>query len=276
MVKDTVVGVVGALVIVGSMAGAVQMLTPPAEEQDETGEGPPAAPEQTRWRAQQCRAVTLAWAVDPGDVEEHVRPWTPETSGGQATFQLVGWTCSSNEVNATREGSASGAFALVPVEEPEDTRNETADQWRAAAEVLGDVDGPIAGGFDHHGFAVADGSASVTSTDAVLGRQVSATIDGPDGTVQAELVVQDDPQEVEREVATLAPNEERFAVAPTSESSTQRTAAQAVVDSSGETWVSQLGLSESPDEAYLHTQLSWNTTIRHQSLPGTGNTTAAR
>lgn len=271
MVKDTVVGVIGALVIVGSMAGAVQMLVPPAED-GEPGEGPPAAPEQTRWRAQECRAVTMVWAVDAGAVEEHVQPWTPDTSGGSAEFQLVAWQCGSNEVNATTTGAQRGAFALVPVEAPEDPRNVTADEWRAAAEVLGDTDGPVAGGFAHHGFEVADGSASVDTTDAVLGRQVSATIVGPDGEIQAEFVIEDAPEDVDRDVATLAPNEDRFAVAPTGETSTRRPAAQAVVDSSGETWVSELGLSQTPDEAYLETDLSWDTTIRDQ--PFDGNRTA--
>lgn len=275
MVNDSVVGVIGALVIVGSMAAAIQTLDT-GDGPTGTDSGPPAAPDQTRWQATGCQALTLTWDVPAADLEEHVAPWTP-AQGGE--FRLTAWSCDANAVNASDVGSASGAFAIVPVEAPEDAKNVTADAWRAAPEVVGPAGDAVPDAYAANGFPVTDGSASVTVDATPLTRQASITIDTPDGELTADAVIQDSPSDAEARLATLAPGNETFSVAYGTETATERPATQAIVQTSGDTWVQELGLSDTPDEATLAEDLerrlsmwevAWDQTVPANATAGAG------
>jgi hypothetical protein len=275
--NDTVVGVVGALVIVASLALAIQAV----EEDEVAPTGPPAAPDQTRWIAEDCTAMTLVWDVPPEDLEEHVQPWTPATFAGDGEFRLTAWTCGSNSVNGSDEGAQSGAAAVVAVEEPANPRNVSADTWYATPELVGGASDAVPAAFAGTGFPVTNGSASVSVDDTPLARGAEMAIDSGDGQVTANAVLSGDASEVEERSATLAPGNETFAVAYGLDAGDRQEATQAVVQSEGETWVDELGLAEEPDEALLLENLErqrsmweadWDRTVPDEDA--TGNQTA--
>ncbi len=247
-VNDTVVGVVGVLVIVGSLAGAISLLDEGDSEIDD--DSTPAALDQTRWSGEACRSLTMIWSVDAQQLSEHVDPWSPQTgSGGQGAFHLTAWTCGSNTVNNTAVGGQSGAFALVPVEEPEDPRNVSREAWFAVPEVVGDVDADLVGSFERHGFPSTAGSASVEAMEVVTSRQVSATVSTDAGQIDATaLLVAGSSQAWGSDRALVAPGGERFVVASGSVEGSQQEASLATVETSGETWVDRLGLDAQPDQ----------------------------
>lgn len=250
--KDTVVGVIGALVIVGSMAGAIAFL-----EEEPLEDDAPAALDQTRWSGEMCRSLTLVWTVEPDALEEHVEPWSVLESGsGEAEFRLVAWECGANTVNNVREGGESGAFALVTVETPEDDRNVTAEEWRASPEVVRAAGEGVGEAFAEHGFPVAAGSVTLEVVESLAAVEVQGVIDSGDGALEISGVFLGVAEEVEQQSATLAPGGDRFSVFVGSTSGQEREAFQASVESTGETWVEELGLGD-PEEAWFVTEEAW-------------------
>lgn len=250
--KDTVVGVIGALVIVGSMAGAIAFL-----EEEPLEDEAPAALDQTRWSGEMCRSLILVWSVEPDLLDEHVEPWTVRESGsGEAEFRLVAWECGANTVNNVREGAESGAFALVPVEAPEDDRNVTADEWRASLEVVRVPGEAVGEAFAKHGFPVSAGSVTLEVLESLAAVEVEGVIDSGDGALEVSGVFLGTVEGVEHRSATLAPGANRFSVFVGTTSGEQREAFQASVESTGETWVETLGLGD-PEEAWFVSEEAW-------------------
>lgn len=255
--KDTIVGVLGALVIVGSLAGAISML-----EEEELETETPAAFDQSRWDGDDCRTLTMVWNVDADQLAEHVDPWTPRTDPiGDGEFRLVAWECGENTLNNTDVGDQSGAFAMVLIEEPEDTRNVTRDEWRALPEAIGDTGDGIAGAFDRHGFQATEGTSSFEELDAMAALDMETTISTEDGQIDVSTTFLESPESFEEDDATVAPGNETFSAATGTTEGDQRSAATATVEASGETWVSELGLSEEPDQTLYQTGVSFSLSL---------------
>lgn len=250
--KDTFVGVIGALVIVGSLASAIAFL-----EEEDLEDGAPAALDQTRWSGEMCRSLTLLWTVEPDLLGEHVEPWSVREDGtGEAEFRLVAWECEGNTVNNVREGAESGALALVTVEDPEDDRNVTGDEWRASPEVIRAPGEAVGEAFAEHGFPVSSGSITLDIVESLAAVEVQGVIDSGDGELEVSGVFLGMAEGVEQGSATLAPDTDRFSVFVGATSGEQREAFQASVESTGETWVETLGLGD-PEAAWFVSGEDW-------------------
>lgn len=251
-VKDTVVGIIGALVIVGSLGGAIAFL-----DEDTIVEDAPAAFDQTRWSGDACRSLTLVWEVEVSALEGFVEPWSVREDGsGMGEFRLIAWECGENTVNNAQEGSEAGSLAVIGVEEPEDSRNMTADTWWASPEVVREPGEAVGEAFMEHGFPVSSGSVSFEVTDALAAFQVEAVVESRGGTVEVSGAFVGSGEDAEARSATLAPGEDAFSVLVGSRNGQQREAVDVSVESTGDTWVERFGLGE-PDEAWFVSGETW-------------------
>lgn len=283
MAQDTVVGVLGALIIVGSMAGVIQALdTGPGDDGEVTG--PPAPPGKTRFTADGCQALTLIWTPDRSTLDEVVGPrWTParastvpaaDAGPDQGVFMLFGYRCPSTAVDGISRGSMTGGGALVPVQDPEDPRNVTADAWVAAPEIVQARASAIFEPFQRHRFPTTAGSVAVGTDDTPLGTRVRMIFETPDGRIEASAVLGGSSQSSDDRVAVVGTDPAWFSVMHGSESKDRRTTGSATVQTSGTTWVDELGLEPTPSQVAYDTGFSWDFTLEHEPWAG-GNATAS-
>ncbi len=274
MVKDTVVGVIGALVIVGSMAGVIQGL----ETEDGGGDGvggPPPAQGLSTFSVERCRALTLTWAPQMEAVEEITGPWTPVEgpTPGSALFLLFAWECPHTTVDGILRGSQSGAAALVPIQVPDDTRNVSADAWVATPEMIGPRTSPVTANFEQHGFAVTHGSGSVGVQSTPLGDRLRMVVETPEGTLEASATVTGSASARDLSTAVVGTSEETFSVMNGTEQMQRQTTGTATVQTSGTTWVERLDLAPAPNQIAYDTGFSWDFALSDEPFSG-GNETA--
>lgn len=275
MVNDTVVGVIGALVIVGSMTGVIQAL----QDDGATGGdvvGPPPGPGTSRFAADGCRALTLTWTPDRAALEEIVGPhWTPVEgpTEDRGVFLLFAWTCPSTAVDGRSRGGDSGAAALVPVETPDDTRGVDVDAWVAAPELIGAGTSPVTRVLRTHNFTVTAGSGSVGITEAPVldSRQVRMVIETPGGQLEATATLGGSSTSRDLSTAVVGTREDTFSVMRGTEEMQRQTTGSATVQTSGTTWVERLGLEPTPSQVAYDTAFSWDFTLRHEPWDASGD-----
>lgn len=273
MVRDVLVGLLGAALIVGSMVATI--------ESQETGantnaavEGPPPAAGDSKFTAQACEAVTLVWNPSTSALEDVVGPrYTPaEGPNGQGVFLLFGYDCPRTSVNGITRGSGSGGAALVAVEEPDDTRNVTVDGWVAAPEVVESSDEQIFDEYEKHEFTVTDGSVSVGTQTTLTSTQARLIFDTPDGRLEASTVVSGSQEDVSRKISVVGTDADWFSAMHGEEEASRQTTGSATVETSGTTWVDELNLDPTPAQVYYDQGFSWNFTLEHE--PWESNATA--
>lgn len=272
MASDTLVGIFGALVIVGSMAGVIQTLdTGGAGGGPTSGEeiaGPKPQPERSSFAAEGCRAMSLYWTPPLDALDEVVGPhWTPAEGpvSGRGLFWLFAYECPTTIVDGLKRGASSGAAAIVAIEEPQDPRNVSdVGGWAAIPEWIGPKGSATTGIFREHRFNVTFGSGAVGVQSTPLGQQVRMVIDTPDGTLEASAAMTGQPQQREVEGALVGTRPSTFSVFTGPETMQRQTTGSAVVQTTGTTWVERLNLEPSPYRVAYDTQMSWDFTMWHE------------
>lgn len=274
MVRDTLVGLLGAVLIVGSMVTAInyQEAGSPATD-GEVEDAPPPIGKST-WRASGCEAGSLYWTPSLEDLDEVVGPRLTPSEGplpGSGLFWLFVYSCDRSSVDGLSVPPPSGAAALVAVEEPDDTRNVSApDGWTAVPTWYAPSDSPVAEVFEDHELDHTPARATLGSTSTPLSDQVRLTIEAPSGTIEADMTVTGSPEERVVEGALVGTSEETFSVFAGEERMDRRQDGTATVDTQGTTWVERLNLDPAPYEIAYDTGMSWNFTFQHEPWTGTG------
>lgn len=267
MVKDTLVGVLGAVLIVGSMVAAIDYQDVPDVEDDGTG-GPPAPIGKSVWRASSCEAGSVYWTPSLGDLDEVVGPHLTPAEGplpDRGLFWLFVFECSSSAVDGLRVTPPSGGAALVAVEEPEDTHNVTApDGWAAVPTWYGSPDSRVTGIFQKHEFHHTPAQTALGSSSTPLSDQVRLQIDAPEGTFQADLTLTGDARERVVDGALVGTDEDTFSVFSGEERMQRRSDGTARIQTTGTTWVERLDLDPTPFSISYDTQMAWNFTFQHE------------
>lgn len=284
MVNDTVVGVLGALVIVGSMAGVIQMVDDSGTSGSNGVEGPPPAAGQSRFSSEDCRAMTLVWTPDRSTLDEMVGPrWTParasavpgvDAGSDNGVFMLFGYECPKTAVDGLGRGSMTGGGALVPVEAPDDPRNVSADAWVAAPEIVQSRSSAIFDAFREHHFETTDGSVAVGIQSTPLSTQVRMVFDTPDGQVEASAMFQGSATSFDKDVSVVGTSPAWFSAMHGAESGERQTTQSATVETSGNTWIDELDLAPTPSEVTYDTGFGWDFTLEHEPWE-TANGTAS-
>lgn len=269
MVQDTIVGVLGAVLIVGSMVVAIDAADTGASD-DTAVEAPPPAQGESVWRAEDCEAASLYWTPSMSALGEVVGPnYEPAPGPGPqpdtGLFWLFAFECGRANVDGLRVSPPSGAAAIVAIQEPDDTRNVSApDGWAAVPAWYGPSTGAVTEVFDKHGFNVEDGSGAVGTTSNPLADEVRLSIDAPDGTVEASMTVTGPSTTREVEGALVGTNPDLFSVFHGPERMDRRANGTATVETSGTTWVERLDLDPTPYAIAYDTGMRWNFTFEHE------------
>lgn len=265
MVQDTLVGLLGAVLIVGSMVATIEYQDAGADTNAEV-DGPPPAAGDSKFTADACEAITLVWNPATSALDDVVGPhYTPaEGPNGQGVFLLFGYDCPRTSVNSITRGSGSGGAALVAIEEPDDTRNISADGWVAAPEVVGSSDEQLFDEYDKHEFPVTEGSVSVGTQTTLTSTQARLIFDTPDGQIEASTLVTGAEEDVSRSISVVGTDADWFSAMHGEEEATRQTTGSATVETSGSTWIDELNLEPTPAEVYYDTGFSWDFTIEHE------------
>lgn len=279
MVNDTLVGLIGAVLIVGSMTVVIQALAD--EEGPSEGDqvdGPPPAVGTSTFSASGCQAFSAFWSPDVATLEPVVGPhWTPAepTAPSRGLFWLFAYECPETSVNGLRQGGSNGAAALVAIETPSDERNVSApDGWVAVPEWIGAAEAKSTEIMAKHGFNVTRGSGSVGVIESPLGDQVRAVIDTPDGSVEITSMVGGPAESRSVDGALVGVHPDTFSVFTGPEQMERRTAGQATVQTTGQTWVDTLGLEPVPSQVAYDTEMSWAFEVFDEPWDPSGNETA--
>lgn len=254
--------VVVVLVATG-LAGCLGATDPPAAP-SQRADGPPVGEVTARWTSSDCTGVSLVWTPPLEALEEVAGPWTPAEGPlpDRGVFVLFAVECPDTVIDGNATGTVSGGAAIVRIETPEATHGIEADGWSAVPEHVGDP--AVSQLFRDHGFTVPEGEASVSLERSPAGWRAQMTYATANGTVAADGGV--DPQAEERDVegALVADHADPFSVFHGPESMERRTG-HAVVDSSGETWVSRLDLEATPFSYAVDTDFSWDFTFERDA-----------
>lgn len=268
MVRDTLVGVLGAVLIVGSMVAAINYQEGGPASQDGEVSDAPAPIGKSVWRASSCEAASLYWTPSMEALDEVVGPHLTPSEGpvpGSGLFWLFAYSCDRASVDGLSVPPPSGAAALVAVEEPDDTRNVSApDGWTAVPTWYAPADSRVSEVFTDHEFNHTPARATVQSSSTPLNDQVRMTIDAPQGTLSADMTVSGTPEERVVEGGLVGTSEETFSVFSGEERMDRRQDGTATVDTQGTTWVERLGLEPTPYQIAYDTQMSWNFTFQHE------------
>lgn len=251
--------------------GAAGCLTPadPGPGPSTPSEPTDAARATARWTAADCTGVSLVWTPSLDALDGAVGPWTPAEGPlpGRGVFVLFAFECPDTLIDGNATGPVSGGAAIVPIETPDRTHGIEADGWAALPEHVGDP--AVAELFDDHGFAVPDGEASVTVDATAAGRRARMTYATSNGTVAADGVVDAQAEARDLDNALVADHAEPFSVFHGPESM-ERRSGQAVVEASGETWVSRLDLEPVPFRLAVDTAFGWDFTFELNARRGAG------
>lgn len=265
MAQDTLVGMLGALLIVGSMAGVLQL----TGDQDSPGDGedrivgnPPPLGLDT-WTAETCRQITAIWHPSQQALQAEIGPrWQPAQGpqAGQGVFGLTTYDCPRMAVSGLDEGATQGGMAWVLIRAPEDPQNVTARTWKATPELFTPGDGDLHEALTDHTFQATEATVEITTTDLLAGSRVQSTLTTSDGTVILNAIFT--AQGAQRTVheAHLGVDDRFAAINGTAQGTTQETG-QAAATSQGDTWVSRLNLATQPARVVLTEDLSWDRSI---------------
>ncbi len=263
-------GVLGAVLIVGSMVAFIEIELDAASPTGDDGSpvdgitGPPPELGKTSWRASGCEAVSLVWNPPLSSLEAFTGPWEPAEGPlpGRGIFVLFAYRCPRAALDGLAIGPPSGAAAIIPIQEPDDERNVTARTgWSAIPEWVGAAGSSVFEAFAEHGFNVVPGSGSVSSSDALAGTQVRMVVETEAGRLEATSLITGSSQARDVQGGLVSTNEETFGVFSGPESMQRQTSGQAVVRTSGTTWVERLGLEAAPQSVAYDTQMQWDFTI---------------
>ncbi len=280
MVQDWLVGILGFVLVVGSMVIAIEAVEAPASGDDAgaTGQigGPPPLLGQDSWTTESCLTARLTWEIPGESASEHTAPWVPKNTT-RAT--LWAYECEASVVSGlTQQGPISGGAVWIEVQPPAGnlTGDQTAETYLAQPEVFVGRESDLSEATAEHGFEVTTADVSIAETDLLVGRQVTISWNTDDGQIEARTVLSSSGQGATLDVGLLAPIEKTFGYQVGQLSATEVSAGTVTVTNQGDTWYSKLGLSPSPDEAVIGQQGSWGFTLLSRDLGGTsaGNATS--
>lgn len=270
MVQDTLVGLLGAALIVGSMVAAIDY----QETDDGEVTDPPAQIGESVWRASGCEAGSLFWTPSTDDLDDVVGPRLTPAEGpvsGNGLFWLFVFSCDSASVNGLSVSPPSGAAALVSVQEPDKTANVSApDGWAAVPAWYGPGDSDVSEVFQEHGFEHVPARATVGTSSTPLNDQVRVAIDAPEGVFEADLTVTGPTTTREVQGAMVGTDGDTFSVFHGPEQMDRRGNGTATVQTQGTTWVERLGLQPTPYAIAYDQGMSWNFTFQHEAWDANG------
>jgi len=269
--QDTIVGVLGAVLIVGSMVTAINVQDTTAPGEGEVQDAPPAIGTST-WKASSCEAGSVYWTPALEDLDEVVGPNLEPAEGplpDRGLFWLFVFDCDRSSVNGLTISPPTGASALVAVEEPDDTRNVTApDGWAAIPSQYGSADSQIADIFDKHGFNYTPAQAAVGTSSTPLSDDVRLTLDTPTGYFEASLTLTGPTNERTVEGAIVGTSEDRFSVFSGEERMDRRENGTSTIETRGTTWVERLNLDPNPYAISYDKGMAWNFTFEDEPFDG--------
>lgn len=275
MVQDTIVGLLGAVLIVGSMVAAINTQDTATPGGDEVEDAPPSIGTST-WKASSCEAGSLYWTPPLEALDEVVGPHTPAEGPlpDRGLFWLFVYDCDRSSVNGLRISPPTGATALVAVEEPGDTRNVSApDGWAAVPSQYGSPDSRVGDVFTEHGFNYTPAQAAVGTSSTPLSDDVRVTLDTPTGYFEASMTLTGPTSQRTVEGALVGTSEETFSVFHGEERMDRRENGTATIDTRGTTWVERLNLDPTPYSIAYDQSMSWNFTFKHEPRDAAGNET---
>jgi hypothetical protein len=278
VVRDAAVGIVGAILIVGSMGLFIETQLGASSGQDtdiagDDGSQPQARVNASNWQTSDCTTVGLYWEASTSALEEYTGPHEPKQEGSAGQFWLFAYDCTDSTVDGNSSDGASGAAAFALVEEPDDPHNTTApDGWVATLEWIVGDDDRTADVLDEQRFNVTSGSASIERTTSPLGSgQIQVAIETTEGTLNADLTVSGESSTETVDRAYVNTLDDPFAVATGPLTQPAQTVGESLVRTSGTTWVERLGLDPSPSSIAYGSGGEWNLSLT--TFPADGNET---
>lgn len=279
--QDALVGILGAVLIVGSMAATIEYTQTGASSSGDEVEGPPPRLGTSSWRATNCEAASLFWTPELSVLEEVVGPNYEPSPGpspqpNTGLFWLFTFECGHASVNGLRVSPPSGGAALVAVQEPDDTRNVSApDGWAAIPSWYGPEHSRVSDVVAEHGFNLTPAQTALGSSSSPLGDQVRMVIDSPTGHLEASVTVTGSTTQRTVQGALVGTDPDLFSVAYGPERMTRRSNGTATVETRGTTWVERLNLAANPYAIAYDTQMSWNFTLEDEPWSQSSNATNA-
>lgn len=252
--QDTIVGILGVVLVVGGMMAALELRdagAPVDEEGTREGEtGPPSALGVTRWQAS-CQVLELSWRVPLDELASHTGPWAPAESPtpgrGTALYRLV--ACVESALDGTAEGPVAGGAFAIAIEPPPHGANASASAWYAVPErfALGSrLDDALAA----RSFLVTPSEVRLDASGLPLGAATLAgALETPNGTLEVTATLSPGAMPFARVVAQAAPVPSPGVLVGSTEGAAR--GGTATVSASGETWVARLGLAPVPDAVRL-------------------------
>lgn len=272
MVNDALVGILGFVLVVGSMAVVIEGSQAPASGDDAaaTGQvgGPPPLLGQDSWTTEACLTARLTWEIPAQTASDHAEPWIP-TDPTRAV--LWAYECETSVVSGLRQQAPiSGGAVWLEVEDPEGnlTGNQTAGTFFAQPEVFVDRESDLSAALAEHGFEVTTAEVSIAEVDLLVGQQITISWTTDDGQIEARTVLSSSGQQATTDLGLLAPLPDMFGYQVGDLSATEVSPGSVTVTAQGDTWYSELGLSPTPDEATIGRQGSWGFTLLSRELPG--------
>lgn len=267
-VNATLVGVLGALVVVGSMVAVLEVRGgEEARDQDDVVQVP-AGLGRDRWSADECHALSLVWTPPLAALDDVVGPqWTPIEGPlpGRGLFVLFAYHCDEHVLNGVRRPASDAGAVIVRIADPADTHGvDNATGWSAVPEWTGDP--TILDMVDDHGFTVAPGTTEVTVTETALGLQVDLRYTTDEGEIiaTATLAATTEPRDVYG--ALVATSDGTFGVFEGPETMTRHATGTAIVEATGDTWVSTLDLEPVPFGVAYDRDFAWDFTFWSEAL----------
>ncbi len=272
MVTDWLVGILGFVLVVGSMVVAIEVSEAPQSGDDATDldGGPPPLLGQDSWTAEGCLSAKVAWEIPGDQASEHAEPWAPQDP---ARFVLWAYECETSVVSGIAAPSPiSGGAAWIEVEAPEGntTANRTDGTYYAQPEVFVGNQGELSQAFSEHGFEVTTADVSITDQDVIVGRVVTVSWSTGEGQIEARTTLSSSGQSTTHDLGLLAPIDATLGYQVGNLTATEVTTGTVTVTNDGETWYSRLGLSPTPDQVAIGQEASWDFTLLSRDLGDTG------
>lgn len=271
MVTDWLVGILGFVLVVGSMVVAIEVSQAPPSGDDATDRdgGPPPLLGQDSWTAEGCLSAQVAWEIPADQASEHTGPWTPQDP---ARVVLWAYECETSVVSGlTAPSPISGGAVWIEVEPPGEnvTANRTDGTKHAQPEVFVDRQGDLSEAVSEHGFEITTADVSISQQDVIVGRVVTVSWTTDQGQIEARTTLSSSGQSTTHGLGLLAPIDGTLGYQIGNLTATEVTTGTVTVTNDGDTWYSRLGLSPTPDQAAIGQDASWDFTLLSRDLSGT-------
>lgn len=268
MVTDWLVGILGFVLVVGSMVVAIEVSEAPQSGDDATDleGGPPPLLGQDSWTTEGCLSAKVTWEIPADRASEHTEPWTAKDP---ARVVLWAYECETSVVSGIAAASpVSGGAVWIEVEAPEGnvTANRTDGTYFAQPEVFVGRQGDLSDAATEHGFEVATADVSISEQDVIVGRVVTISWSTDEGQVEARTTLSSSGQSTTEGLGLLAPVEGTLGYQVGDLTATEVTTGTVTVTNDGDTWYSRLGLSPNPDQAAIGQDASWDFTLLSRDL----------